>query len=242
TFGYTRNSILFLDPTHPGFEIVSNIQSDPYLYWGGTGRIPLNWQALDNFSFIKSNHTFKGGANLRWYAIDQFRRATNFYPRLTFGTANAPVFLKTDVSSPTLNLTGINSNDMTRLNSLFNDLMGVVGTVQKVYYSNGTSFPSADNELKFLQRLREYNFYFQDDWRVGAKLTVNLGPRSEFNGVPFDPSGLQVGNDKPLNSPSGDVALLPAGPGTGRLWYKNDYTNFAPVVGFAWSPFGDSKT
>src|SRR5262249_43358553 len=78
--GYTRNSILFLDPTHPKFEIVSNIQSDPFLYWGGTGRIPLNWQALDSFSFIKSNHTFKGGANLRWYAIDQFRRATTFYP------------------------------------------------------------------------------------------------------------------------------------------------------------------
>src|SRR6185369_12547908 len=25
-FGYTRNSILFLDPTHPKFEIISNIQ------------------------------------------------------------------------------------------------------------------------------------------------------------------------------------------------------------------------
>jgi hypothetical protein len=34
--GYTRNSILFLDPTHPKFEIISNIQSDPFLYWGGT--------------------------------------------------------------------------------------------------------------------------------------------------------------------------------------------------------------
>jgi len=53
--GYTRNSILFLDPTHPKFEIVSNIQSDPYLFWGGTGRVPKNWQALDNFSFIHAN-------------------------------------------------------------------------------------------------------------------------------------------------------------------------------------------
>jgi hypothetical protein len=240
--GYTRNSLLFLDPTHPGFEIVSNIQSDPYLYWGGTGRIPLNWQALDNFSFIRSSHTFKGGANLRWYSIDQFRRASNFYPRLTFGTTNAPVFLKTDPTSPTLSLAGINSNDQTRLNSLFNDLMGVVGTVQKVFYSDGQTFPSADNDLRFLQRAREYNFYFQDDWRLNPRLTLNLGVRYEFNGVPFDLSGMQVVNDKPLDSRSGDVALLPAGPGTGRLWYHDNYTNFAPVVGFAWSPFGDSKT
>src|SRR6185503_1353876 len=141
---------LFLDPTHPKFEVISNIQSDPWLFWGGTGRQPLNWQALDNFSFIKANHTFKTGANIRWYAIDQFRRATNFYPRLTFGTANAPVFL-----DPSVSTAGINSTDLTRMNSLFNDLMGVVGTVQKVFYSNGKEFPSPDQELKFLQRNKE---------------------------------------------------------------------------------------
>ncbi len=240
--GYTRNSLLFLDPTHPKFEIISNIQSDPYVYWGGTGRIPLNWQAVDNFSFIRGNHTFKAGANIRWYSIDQFRRATNFYPRLTFGTADAPVFLKTDTTNPALNLTGINTNDQTTLNSLFNDLMGVVGTVRKVFYSDGKTFPSADQELKFLQRAREYNFYFQDDWRISSRLTVNLGVRYEYNGVPFDLSGMQVVNDKPLDSRAGDVALLPAGPGTGRTWYNNDTNNFAPAVGFAWTPFGDNKT
>ena len=127
-FGYTRNSILFLDPTHPKFEIYQNIQDNTFVYWGGTGRVPLNYQALDNFSFIRGNHTFKGGFNFRWYAIDQFRRASNFYPRLTFSTANAPVFLRT-------NPAGINTNDQTTLNSLFNDLMGVVGTVRKVFYS-----------------------------------------------------------------------------------------------------------
>ncbi|MFN7924769.1 MAG: carboxypeptidase regulatory-like domain-containing protein [Bryobacteraceae bacterium] len=232
--GYTKNSLLFLDPTHPKFEIVSNVQSDPFIFWGGTGRTPLNWQAVDNFSFTKNNHTFKTGANIRWYSIDQFRRATNFYPRLTFATTNAPVFLDSSVSTA-----GINSNDLARLNSLFNDLMGVVGTVQKVFYSDGRKFSSPDQELNFLQRAREYNFYFQDDWRVSKKLTLNLGLRYEFNGVPEDLSGMQVVNDRPLNSPSADVALVPAGPGTGRKWYGSDKNNFAPTAGFAWTPFGD---
>ncbi|MBM3812112.1 MAG: carboxypeptidase regulatory-like domain-containing protein [Acidimicrobiia bacterium] len=235
--GYTRNSILFLDPTHPKFEIISNIQSDPFLFWGGTGRTPKNWQALDNFSFVKGNNTFKTGVNIRFYAIDQFRRATNFYPRLSFGTANAPVFF-----DPSVSTAGINSVDLTRANSLFNDLMGVVGTVQKTFYSDGKRFPSADQELKFLQRAREYNFYFQDDWRVTRQLTLNLGVRYEFNGVPYDLSGMQVVNDKPLNSPSADVALIPAGPGTGRKWYNPDKNNFAPSVGFAWSPNRDNQT
>ena len=43
--------------------------------------------------------------------------------------------------------------------------------------------------------------------------------------------GMQVVNDKPLNSPSADVSLLPAGPGTDRPWYKNDLNNFGPRVG-----------
>ncbi|MGH9720506.1 MAG: TonB-dependent receptor domain-containing protein, partial [Bryobacteraceae bacterium] len=240
--GFTKNTLFFLDPTHPKFEVISNIQSDPFLHWGGTGRTPKNSQILDNFSFLKGNHTFKTGVNVRWYQIDQFRRATNFYPRLTFGTADAPVFVREDSNSPTLNLTGINTNDRTTLNSLFNDLMGVVGTVRKVFYSNGKEFPSADQELKFNQRTREYNFYFQDDWRVTPRLTLNLGVRYEFNTVPVDFSGMQVVADKPLGSRTGDVTLLAAGPGTDRNWYSNDFNNFAPAVGFAWAPTGDNKT
>ena len=240
SLGFTRNTIFFLDPTHPKFEVIANIQSDPFQNWGGTGRIPENSQLLDNYSFLRQNHTFKTGVNLRYYRINQFRRATNFYPRLTFGTADAPVFLRP--GSGELDLTGINSNDRTNLNSLFNDLMGVVGTVRKVFYSNGETFPASENELRFAQRTREYNFYFQDDWRVSPRLTLNLGLRYEYNSVPFDKSGMQVVADKPLNSPSGDVTLLPAGPGTGRTWYNQDWNNFAPAIGFAWSPFGNSKT
>jgi len=242
SLGFTSNSLAFLDPTHPKFESIANLQSDPFLFWGGTGRKPKNWQMVDNFSFIVNNHTFKTGANIRWYAIDQFRRATNFYPRLTYGTADAPVFLREDASNPNLSLAGINTNDRTTLNSLFNDVMGVVGTVRKVFYSDGKQFPSADRELEFRQRAQEYNFFFQDDWRVSKDLTLNLGLRYEVNSVPEDLSGMQVVNDRPLGVRTGDVQLLPAGPGTDRKWYNNDFNNFAPMVGFAWSPFGNSNT
>jgi len=53
--------------------------------------------------------------------------------------------------------------------------------------------------------------------------------RYEYNSVPFDLSGMQVVNDKPLDSRAGDVSLLPRS-GTGRLWYHNDLNNFAPAV------------
>ncbi|MFN7935580.1 MAG: TonB-dependent receptor [Bryobacteraceae bacterium] len=239
SLGFTRNTLFFLDPTHPGIESIANLQSDPYLFWGGTGRVPENGQVLDNFSVVRGSHTFKMGANLRYYRVNQFRRATNFFPRFTYGTADAPVFLNTN---PANDIPGINTNDRTTLNSMFNDLMGVVGTVRKVFYSDGKTFPGAYNELRFLQRNGEYNFYFQDDWRVTPRLTINAGLRYEYNSVPVDRSGMQVVQDRPLNSRSGDVALLPAGPGTGRSWYNNDLNNFAPVMGFAWTPFGNQKT
>ncbi|MBL8173725.1 MAG: TonB-dependent receptor [Bryobacterales bacterium] len=239
SLGFTRNSLNFLDPTHPGVESIANLQSDPYLFWGGTGRTPENGQVLDNFSVVRGAHTFKMGANVRYYRVNQFRRATNFFPRFTYGTADAPVFLATNAGN---DIPGINTNDRTTLNSLFNDVMGVVGTVRKVFYSDGKTFPGASNELRFLQRNGEYNFYFQDDWRVSPKLTVNAGLRYEFNSVPVDKSGMQVVADRPLNARTGDVALLPAGPGTGRSWYNNDLNNFAPVVGFAWTPLGNQKT
>jgi hypothetical protein len=240
SLGFTRNTIFFLDPTHPKFEVVFNTIADPFQNWGGTGRIPENSQLLDNFSFVRANHTFKTGFAARYYRINQFRRATNFYPRFTFGTSDAPVFLRTGPDP--LSLAGINSNDRTTLNNQFNNLMGVIGTVRKVFYSNGQEFPSADQELRFAQRTREYNFYFQDDWRISSRLTLNLGLRYEYNTVPFDKSGMQVVADKPLGSRTGDVTLLPAGPGTGRTWYNNDLNNFAPAVGFAWNPFGNNRT
>ena len=120
--------------------------------------------------------------------------------------------------------------------------MGVVGTVRKVFYSNGKELPLRRPGVELPAARREYNFYFQDDWRSPRRLTLNLGVRYEFNSVPVDLSGMQVVNDKPLNSRVGDVALLPAGPGTDRSWYNNDHNNFAPSVGFAWTPFGDNKT
>ena len=44
---------------------------------------------------------------------------------------------------------------------------------------------------------------------MSPRLTLNLGVRYEFNSVPYDLSGMQVVNDKPLNSPLGEVAPFP---------------------------------
>ena len=90
-----------------------------------------------------------------------------------------------------------------------------------------------------------YGGYFQDDWKLTPKLTLNLGLRYDFN-APWSErhnrinswngtSAVQIGG---LNLRGGlefpGVNGLPTGQ------FQNDRTNFAPRFGFAYSP--DTKT
>ena len=61
-------------------------------------------------------------------------------------------------------------------------------------------------------RLREYNFYAEDNWKARSNLTFNLGFRYEYVGAPKEiKDRINYG-------------------------YKDDKNNYEPRVGFAWSP------
>src|SRR5580692_11077673 len=72
--------------------------------------------------------------------------------------------------------------------------------------------------------------FIQDDWKITSRLTLNLGVRYEYSGVPRD-EGLQA-----LNAISDDPAL-------GLIFRKPkaDTNNIGPHVGFAWDPTGHGR-
>jgi hypothetical protein len=76
--------------------------------------------------------------------------------------------------------------------------------------------------------------FFQDDWRVSKRVTLNLGLRYELQGVPSDSSN-QLGNFQ------SSVGLEQVGKNIGSL-YNKDATNFAPRVGVAWDVTGNGTT
>ena len=252
TGGFTRNVLDFADPEHPRtYQIRVPVVTTPLVYWPGTGRTPIEAHFLDNVSYVRSNHAFKAGVSVRAYYIDQQRGAGNpfgIYPAFTFARTDAPfsgadanAVIRPDGSRANLTGSGINSTDSNNLQSLYNLMLGRIGRIDQVFYSNGEKYVPLE-PLRLKQRLQEYNFFLQDDWRMSSKLTINAGVRYELNSVPYDKSGVQVVPDKPLDGSQGPVTFLPAGPGTGRSWYKNDKNNVAPVIGFAFDPKANGKT
>jgi hypothetical protein len=254
TAGYTRNVLDFADPQHPRtYEICrgSCIFTSPFVYWPGTAREPTELQFLDNVTWLRGAHAFKAGVNVRHYYIKQTRGAGNpfgIFPSITFSRLDASFsgnntlgVARPDGSRVDLTASGINATDRNNLNTFYNVLLGRIGRIDQSFYSNGREF-SPLQPLTLDQRIGEYNFYVQDDWRITQNLTLNAGLRYELNSVPYDAAGVQVVPDRPLDGSEGPVTFVPAGPETGREWFKRDNNNFAPSVGVAWDPTGSGKT
>jgi hypothetical protein len=88
--------------------------------------------------------------------------------------------------------------------------------------------------------------FFQDDWRIHPRLTLNLGLRYDLQTPmtdPFDRKLTYVQGAQSTVVPTALRGLLfPGDPGVGRGIIKADKNNFAPRVGFAWDPTGTGKT
>jgi outer membrane receptor protein involved in Fe transport len=89
-------------------------------------------------------------------------------------------------------------------------------------------------------RANSYDFFVQDDWRIGANLTLLLGLRYEYQG-PFTEADNHIAN---LDVAPGFTASAPVEPGqTGPFngvfpasLVRPDRNNYAPRVGIAWKP------
>lgn len=83
------------------------------------------------------------------------------------------------------------------------------------------SLNQAVNESTFDARQTDQNYFFQDDIKVSKDLTLNLGMRYEYSGVPFGFFGAANAQVAAAGVP------LPTRP---------DKNNWAPRAGLAWSP------
>jgi hypothetical protein len=93
----------------------------------------------------------------------------------------------------------------------------------------------------------EYALFFQDDWKVSSRLTVNLGMRWEPY-IPFADLGGRVaglirpGQQSVVFPAAPNGLVFPGDPGVSNAEISNKWGNFGPRAGFAWDPTGHART
>ncbi len=205
----------------------------PYILQDGIGQI------IDNVSYIRGNHSFRLGLEIR---RDRFNQLGNEFPRGAFNWGAS------STANPAVSGSG------------FGFAGFMLGSPTEVDAAYG---------LAFLQmRGTSQAYYIDDTWRVTPKLTVTMGLRYELtppladqsktggeanvqlpyfsndaspaiqNNLALHPTDVRIGNGNyyqglPFIFPNVQVAR------DGRLgskMYQTDYLDFAPRLGLSWNP------
>jgi hypothetical protein len=134
---------------------------------------------------------------------------------------------------------GIDSNDNTRLLGAINDIMGIPARLSQVFLgdvNNNTFLPFRTGDTVTLwaqgQRLKQYNFYFQDEWRIRRNITINYGLRWEINPAPTEAGGRVYVPDKSILGNEGLVTFVKAD----RWFQNNNLGALGPRLGVTWAP------
>jgi hypothetical protein len=241
---YATVSTLTTDPV--------NVSNDPQ------GRISPLYQFADSISWLRGRHSLKGGAEVRFVSTNGFN-SFDVLPRANFGAGGVAV---QNIS----NITGIALNSVTAQNLLI-DLTGSLGSIRQAFNAPGGANPEfvAGEVKQRTWKQREVSLFFKDDFKVRPNLTLNLGLRYEFYGVPYDDNGKTAalaggsggvfglsGNSfaslfKPGimgGSPTLVELVGPGSPNENKKLYNNDWNNLGPAVGLSWAVpwFGKDKT
>ena len=89
--------------------------------------------------------------------------------------------------------------------------------------------------------VNEYSAYFQDDWAVSSGLTLNIGLRYDlWTGFNLNQTSNPIWQTLATQTVSDAPIFRQFQGGQGGV-LKNDYTNFAPRLGFVWDTTGNGK-
>ncbi len=231
-FGHQQATVQFFRPGRPqSTAVYLNDVFSPDFNGFAQGRwSPVN-DITENLTWLKGKHTFKMGGNIR-HTLQHGYNDGGIYPTVTLAVANG------NTVPSSFGPQGLTSGFRTTFENLYNNLLGRVDQINQTYYSDLTKFAPGSLIRDFV--LNEGGLFFQDDWKVNNRLTLNIGLRYEYFLKPNEINGFQGYMDKAalMNgvSPVTDATVV-----KGNNWFGTDWNNFAPRFGFAYDVTGTGK-
>jgi hypothetical protein len=248
----TQNGVLFT----PGFSsftspIPGSIDSE---------LIDPVYTVADTLSWTHGRHAFKMGFQADSMSSNSFNINNNFVPSVTLGAGNTAV-------QGISNVAGLVAQNQTLASSMLTDLTGsVASVVQGFGVADGRTPSWIPYPNRRVWHQRDASAFFKDDFKPTSNLTLNIGMRWDYAGVPWESWGrtlAPVGGFSGLFGISGTSfsnALWAPGASAGSLTqvqtvgphsahtdqqlYKDFYKGFEPAVGLTWAIpyFGKDKT
>jgi hypothetical protein len=231
--GYTHYLLPFLSVDH---------NANPQAPWGISNGIPTGFAIntgitnpaffgfprvnIQGFTQLGGNWPKFVGPNANTEFLDHI---SYLHGKHAFKFGGEYTFVES-VSGATSNAKGrINFKDSTKGgtgSALQNFLRGIVGSTSSIFVGD----PLRDVHSN------HFAAFFQDDYRMTPKVTVNIGVRYELGTVWVDANN-RLGNFDP-NSPTGFVQVADGISSP----YNGDHHDWSPRVGFAWDISGNQKT
>jgi len=251
-YGFTKEDLQFTGDNNISFTVRSFDQ--PFSSVRALLRnVPVH-NFVEDASWIRGRHNLQFGLNIRLISNNRSSFANSFP---TFSVNDGfcqrlcnDIFTNvTDAGFPAVR---------TALRNPFKravmGLYGLITTISSAAFFDGSSNVLAGGqgtERSFVYR--EHEYYFQDVWRATKNLTLTLGIRFNYYGVPYEKNGFQTGTTVNISEfikqrdaaqragfPSATIPPLSwdligqanNAPG----YYEPDKNNWAPNVAFAYSP------
>src|SRR5688572_22899763 len=200
---------------------------------------------VDDVSWVRGNHTFGFGANVRLIRNNRNSLGASFDDAIvnpSFYNRSGAVLLDP-------------FSDFASSNDLRDALASVIGRYSEysanlVYDANG-QLQQVGTPTDRSFATEEYEGYIQDSWRMRPNFTLNYGVRWSTSTPVYERNGLQVVpnvnlteyfNQRVASSNQGipftdPITFVLGGKANNAPgYYKQDWNNWAPSVSFAWSP------
>lgn len=253
TYGLTRSAFSVGGDANTNAISFRFIYS-PFNYTRTLSRITPLHNFVDDFTWVKGNHTISVGGNVRLISNQRNSFGSSYDSAIT-----NPSFY--DNSGADVIFDPINGN------SIFPDVDGgseidlrdaltaVIGRFSSysasLQYGADKTLLAPGTPVSRTFKTEEFELYAQDSWRMFNNLTFNYGVRWSTSTPIYEANGIQV---KPTTSLSdffdrrvagalngtpfnGLLSVDIAGKVNGKEgYYKQDWNNFAPSISAAWSP------